>query len=186
MWDKGRAFQRRGSWVALLTSPTKPSCVEACRVGRRHWLSMSLPDTESIQWTHCRVSEHILRTRCLSDQHIGKQTLLVMGITNGRLTCSSSETNHVHVTAKAKCGSKRRETHFTEYQRRTPASARFVSLQSPSWPHQVHLLLNSALQLPLRIGIQLASAWQEETEVGWLPLRWWGIWGQVGLVPIPR
>lgn len=49
VWDKGRAFQRRGSWVALLTSPTKPSHVEACRVGRRHGSSMLLPDTESIQ-----------------------------------------------------------------------------------------------------------------------------------------
>lgn len=32
----------------------------------------------------------------------------------------------------------------------------------------MHLLLNPALQLPRRIGIQLASAWQEETEAGWV------------------
>lgn len=72
------------------------------------------------------------------------------------------------------------------YQRRTPAfSSVHFSAESPSRPHQVHLLLNPALQLPPRIGIQLASAWQEETEAGWLPLSGGASGGRWGLCQYP-
>lgn len=102
---------------------------------------MLFPSTESTR--HTAVSEHSLRTPCISHQNPSKQSLPFIGYLKWKaLLSSSSEMNHFHAMAKPKCGSKGgRNTFYRLLKVNSSCSKVRFSAEATPGPHQVHRFL---------------------------------------------